>query len=593
MTRDGRVKVLDFGLAQQDRAGSPRAATTASRPPLARRTEPGTVLGTVGYMSPEQVRGQPADARSDIFSLGAVLYEMLTGRRAFRRETAAETMTAILREDPPEPAASTGAAAALARIVEHCLEKRPDRASSRRATWPSRSRRLGRQPGPAGVAVAAPEKRPRWRPRLAAAALVALAARGAGGPAPGASGVRLPPAKATTPASFVQLTDQPGVENSPRSPPTGRAPRRRRRRPRGGSTSSSCGSAGAIPEPDRRLPGRRLPARLSLRTARRIAFRSERRGRGLRHGLDRRVGEAADRLRLQPGLVARRPRDRGGLGAGAIASRSGSGARSGRSTSRPARRAVTPPATTCSPRGRRTGGASPTGACAAGGSATCGRWPGRLGGGGRRGDERRRSRLEPGLGAGRPPSLLLEQPGRHHEPLAGRSTRRRAGARRARAPPVPSGWSGHPGLTRDGRPLVFASLDWRTTLMRAALDPVRARVSGGAGARAAEHPADPRPRSLARRPVDPSPPAARTSWWSGPTGARTPPHRRRLSRPWRHLAARRPPPRLLLRPRGRLRGLDGPPGRERVEASDRAPRWADVPQLVPRRRRDGVVRGTG
>ena len=99
---------------------------TAS-PTLERHTDPGTVLGTVGYMSPEQVRGEAGDQRSDLFSFGAVLYELLSGRRAFQRGTAAETMTAILRDDPPEltDVAGAGLPAGLARIVQHCLEKNP------------------------------------------------------------------------------------------------------------------------------------------------------------------------------------------------------------------------------------------------------------------------------------------------------------------------------------------------------------------------------------------------------------------------------------------------------------------------------------
>jgi eukaryotic-like serine/threonine-protein kinase len=88
LTRDGRVKVLDFGLARREPA-VPADGSETSSPTAARPTEPGTVLGTVGYMSPEQVRGQPADPRSDIFSLGVVLYEMLSGRKAFARETSA------------------------------------------------------------------------------------------------------------------------------------------------------------------------------------------------------------------------------------------------------------------------------------------------------------------------------------------------------------------------------------------------------------------------------------------------------------------------------------------------------------------------
>jgi len=88
-------------------------------------TEPGLLLGTVTYMSPEQVRGQAADARSDLFALGAILYEMVTGRRAFARDTPADTMTAILSEDPPE-LTRLAVAPGLDRIVRHCLEKLPD-----------------------------------------------------------------------------------------------------------------------------------------------------------------------------------------------------------------------------------------------------------------------------------------------------------------------------------------------------------------------------------------------------------------------------------------------------------------------------------
>jgi eukaryotic-like serine/threonine-protein kinase len=126
VTRDGRVKILDFGLARQAVAFA--GADVTASPTFERHTEPGTVLGTVGYMSPEQVRGETGDHRSDIFSFGCVLYEMLMGRRAFQRGTAAETMTAILREDPPEPDPTLSAAVppGLVRIVHHCLEKEAD-----------------------------------------------------------------------------------------------------------------------------------------------------------------------------------------------------------------------------------------------------------------------------------------------------------------------------------------------------------------------------------------------------------------------------------------------------------------------------------
>jgi eukaryotic-like serine/threonine-protein kinase len=95
ITRDGRVKILDFGLAKlTPEAVTPDAATLASH------TQPGVVLGTVGYMSPEQVRGQTADHRSDLFNLGAILYEMLSGKRAFRGETSVETMSVVSRPCP-------------------------------------------------------------------------------------------------------------------------------------------------------------------------------------------------------------------------------------------------------------------------------------------------------------------------------------------------------------------------------------------------------------------------------------------------------------------------------------------------------------
>src|SRR2546429_1240933 len=125
ITTDGHLKILDFGLAKLTETLSAEAQTDV--PTRRVNTDPGTVMGTVGYMSPEQVRGRHADHRSDIFSFGAVLYEMLSGKRAFRGESTADTITAILKEDPPELSTTgTQISAALDRVVRHCLEKNPE-----------------------------------------------------------------------------------------------------------------------------------------------------------------------------------------------------------------------------------------------------------------------------------------------------------------------------------------------------------------------------------------------------------------------------------------------------------------------------------
>src|SRR5579862_3272461 len=120
VTKDGRVKILDFGLAKQS-VSEESATLTGANP-----TTPGTVLGTVGYMSPEQVRGLTVDHRSDIFSFGAILYEMISGKRAFKGGSKVETMNAILKEEPQELSETGGQISpGVERVVRHCLEKEP------------------------------------------------------------------------------------------------------------------------------------------------------------------------------------------------------------------------------------------------------------------------------------------------------------------------------------------------------------------------------------------------------------------------------------------------------------------------------------
>src|SRR5438552_8335499 len=126
VTRDARIKILDFGLvklAQKVGAAAESDGVTLT----SSHTVAGVVMGTASYMAPEQVRGEAADPRTDIFALGAVLYEMLSGKRAFRRDTPAETMRAVLKEDPPELSdLGHPISPALERIVRRCLEKSPE-----------------------------------------------------------------------------------------------------------------------------------------------------------------------------------------------------------------------------------------------------------------------------------------------------------------------------------------------------------------------------------------------------------------------------------------------------------------------------------
>ena len=160
LTKDGRVKTLDFGLAKITAVSSVTEPTT---PTMTSATEPGMVMGTVGYMAPEQVRGQTADHRSDIFAFGAVLYEMLTGKRAFHKATSTETMTAILNEDPAT-SSHTGqnVSPALLRVVQRCLEKEPGQRFQSASDLAFALEALSDSGSAASGAMAAVEPRVRW-----------------------------------------------------------------------------------------------------------------------------------------------------------------------------------------------------------------------------------------------------------------------------------------------------------------------------------------------------------------------------------------------------------------------------------------------
>lgn len=180
ITKEGRAKILDFGLAKlaPGRGASPESEglTLTSSP-----TEAGTVMGTAGYMAPEQVRGAAVDSRTDIFAFGAVLYEMVSGQRAFRRDTPAETMTAILKEEPPDLSdlphpVSPG----LERIIRRCLEKQPEQRfqSAKDLAFALEALTGTTSKTAAQAAIATPPERPskaRWF-AFAAVAALALAA---------------------------------------------------------------------------------------------------------------------------------------------------------------------------------------------------------------------------------------------------------------------------------------------------------------------------------------------------------------------------------------------------------------------------------
>ena len=215
VTTDGRVKILDFGLAlaQQPAPVSPDGVT------IALATNPGTVMGTVGYMAPEQVRGEPVDHRADIFAFGCVLYEMVARRRAFERPTSAETMTAILHDDPPAVSNPSELPAPLHSIISRCLEKQRE---ERFQSASDLAFNLEHAREASGTSRAMPVRAvPPSRMRPVAIVSLALATGAAGWLGRGLVGA--PPAKGAPPGHFVQLTDLPGLERWPSLSPDGQS----------------------------------------------------------------------------------------------------------------------------------------------------------------------------------------------------------------------------------------------------------------------------------------------------------------------------------------------------------------------------------
>jgi len=171
LTRDGRVKILDFGIAKLT---LPENTEDRSVAELTTQTKGGAVLGTVAYMSPEQLRGKSVDPRSDIFSFGAILYEMLAGHRAFAGETEVDTITAVLKEEPKEISpGGQGVPPAFEQIIRHCLEKEPENRFQSARDLAFGLSTVSDATGSRGLYRARPARRKKWLAWVAAAAAVA------------------------------------------------------------------------------------------------------------------------------------------------------------------------------------------------------------------------------------------------------------------------------------------------------------------------------------------------------------------------------------------------------------------------------------
>ena len=215
VTNTGRVKILDFGLAKLTQVGEGSGPQTNL--PTAAGTEPGVVMGTLGYMSPEQIKGKPADARSDIFSFGAIFYEMLSGKRAFHADSAGETMAAILKEEPADLSVTNqNVSPGIERIVRHCLEKNPEQRFHSAHDLAFDIEALSGTTGQAAVIAT------RRRLPVVPALLVAVGLLAGGALAYFLLRGRTGTAAATgSSATYRRLTNMPGAETSPSLSPDG------------------------------------------------------------------------------------------------------------------------------------------------------------------------------------------------------------------------------------------------------------------------------------------------------------------------------------------------------------------------------------
>ena len=219
VTRQRQVKILDFGIAKLTR---PHVDPDETASDLAHRTRSGMVLGTVGYMSPEQVRGEAVDYRSDIFSFGVILYEMLTGRRAFDKPTAPETMTAILNEEPPEfSKTAPDTPLGLQRVVHRCLEKNPAQRFQSAADLAFALQALT-ESGALTAVGAVREPRTRWVWVVAAGALAAVGLAAAVWYVHGPLAASRAPVRETLDhSSLAQVTTSSGLDRDPSLSPDG------------------------------------------------------------------------------------------------------------------------------------------------------------------------------------------------------------------------------------------------------------------------------------------------------------------------------------------------------------------------------------